>query len=298
MIAFRHQRSNVVMRFSIVAVLVGLSFGCQVASAQWGAISASPQTMALAYSNIALAWDASNINPALFTDTSDSHSLDFRPSKRIHASFSPLPNGLESSWSAAANGEYQLSSQQMLGASFGHTSYSNIYSSDALSLQYSETFSIDSERRAVAGVRLHYDEENFDGPYLPFEDLSLDAGLSVSLAKTLQLGAAVTHLISLFHNQDRSIDTLTSWFGLSYEPIPEATLHAAVESREGESVGLRFGAEYIVERYLKLRFGVATATSEYTGGIGITSGELALDFSLLHHPELGSTLAFGISYAL
>jgi hypothetical protein len=271
-----------------VQISAALSIIASSANAQWFAQAASPRSMALAESTIANATDALSQNPALAFDSAT----------RISTAFIPLPIGLDNSWTAFGNCEFAMNSGQRLGASVYRSSYADIYSDEEFGALYAKTFAISDSAHATAGVQLRFSDESFGVHYLPLQDLSLDMGATFDVAANFTLGAAVTHLVSLYQNQGIASDTRTTWFGVHYRPIRELSLLGAVEYQQVNGARIHAGAEYFLDRYLTLRVGVIPSTSEFCGGIGVTSGRFQLDVAFTHHPDLGSTICFGIGYEL
>jgi len=277
------------MHRSFFIIVVWLVTGMwSTASAQWIGHILSVRSMALGLSNITNSSAALDINPTQVADSG----------VRISASFIPLPIGLEKSWSAAASGEYPMDKTQLLGGSVLHSGYADLYSFTDIAGLYSKTVEVSESRKASVGLRIRFSEERFGDHYLPLQDLSVDVGATFDIGKTITAGAAVTHLASLYRNQDLPSEERTGWLGFAYRPIREVAIHAALELPRSKSAMVHAGIEYFLEQYLALRIGVIPDLSEYSGGIGVHTGAVALDFAVVHHPDLGSTLAFGLSYSL
>lgn len=247
----------------------------------------SPRTIALASSSIADARDALDINPAIPS-----------AADRLVASFVPAPAGLERSWSAAASGLWAVDSLNAVGVGCSQFVYQDIYSSDAIGILYSRSFLVSTGRAATAGLRLHYRAMNFGEHYLPLTELSMDAGVTFDLAPRVRAAAAVTHLASLYTNQDAGGAGRTAYLGLSYRPIDELTVDAAAESPQGDATSVHAGIEYMLDPHIIVRAGTETAVGLISGGVGLRYSAMQLDFAVEHHPDLGSSLCFGIAYAL
>jgi hypothetical protein len=197
---------------------------------------------------------------------------------------------------AAASGIYAVDDLNMIGASFNRYQYQNVYSSDALAAQYSRSFIVDGSRKASGGLRIRFTEQSFGEHYLPLTELSMDLGTTFDLLPQLSLGVAVTHVASLYQNQGIESEIRTEYFGLSYRPSSEFTIDAAMESSAESSPALHAAVEYALDRHVVVRAGTETGTSTIAGGIGIRYGATRLDFAIVRHPDLGSSLSFGIGY--
>jgi hypothetical protein len=250
----------------------------------------SPRTVALDLSDVADVRDEWAPNPAMPADTS----------AHIRGALWPLPLGLASTNAVGFSADYPLSNSATAGASFTDYQSSNIFSWESFGLQASKTFQVggdSSNRKAVAGVRLRYAQESFSPIYLPAEDFTADLGAEFDIASQLTLGAAVTHLIGSI-NEDVLIESRTGWIGLSYRPVPEAEANAAIESSENSHPDFLFGVEYALDEYILLRVGTDTPIGIISGGIGVRTDILTIDFAVARHPDLGTSISFGIGLAL
>ncbi len=287
------------MRYALYLFLL-LTLVPSVMRAQSGQPMASPRTVALLWSDVADATDMRAPTPAMRPDTSS----------RVEADLMTTPTGLAGSWTAGLSGHYAVTSLDRLGASFSRYQFQDIYSSEIIGVQYSRTFLVDSLRRASGGIRLRYGSQDFGPQYVPLNDLTMDFGVSFDLNAQLALGFAATHILSLYNNQGIQTEHRTEFFGLSYrserkDRSSKFILDAAAESSESSSIAMHVGVEYsfalddgYANKYLSIRAGVETLTHLLAGGFGIMFGETQLDFVLLHHPDLGSSLSFGLSYPL
>ena len=68
------------------------------------------------------------------------------------------------------------------------------------------------------------------------------------------------------------------WAGLSYAPYPGVTTVLDMASELGRVVQYRGGAEFQVAEFAWLRAGVRTEPNVFTGGFGLKSGRLLLDY--------------------
>ncbi len=276
--------------------------GVQATHAQiFGATSNSPRSLALGRSDIADSRDEWSPNAALPADTF-SH---------IHALLSPLPLGLPQSWNAGFSGDIPFESHWLAGASFSRYQYTDAFSWQSFGIQASKTFDVGTKndttqqpmRHAVAGIRLRYSQETFGdassvASYLPLDDIGVDLGASFDLFPQLTFAAAVTHLVSLYNNQDISSEDRVAWLGLSYRPTTDLTLDATLETSPENNPAFHAGAEYAIDQHLFVRAGADTQTGEISGGIGVHSNNFTADFAAIRHPDLGTSISFGIGFEL
>lgn len=290
---------NMLRPFMGLMLLAGFSQFCcatPVLAQSPSAIPAqySPRTVAVSTADIADTRDEWAPNPAQPADTSP----------HIWAVLAPLPLGISDTWSAGFSGDYPLSNGAIAGASFSAYQTADIYSFESFGLQASKTFDIgadadtSSKRKAVAGVRLRYSQETSNPIYLPFEDFTADLGAEFDIAPQLTLGAVVTHLFGI-ENQDIPIESRAGWLGLAYRPVTEAEANIAIESSAGSSQAvLHAGVEYWLDEYVAIRVGTETVTGIISGGIGVRTDNLTADFAAARHPDLGTSISFGIGLGL
>ena len=245
----------------------------------------SPRSLSLSRANVADPRDGRDANPALIVDST----------LHLSADFMPFPSGIEDSWMAGASMEYAVDTRNVLGVSFDKFQYQSFYSNEDIAMQYSRSFGSDTDRKAAAGVRLRYSNTSFGQYYLPIGEISMDLGAVLQLASRLMLGVAVVDLTSLYHSQDIGTDVRSAYLGLTYRPLSDLALHAAVESSTGSALNVLGGIEYDLERSIALRIGIESLTGNLSGGVGLHYNAFLIDFSLIRHPVLGDEWSFGLS---
>jgi hypothetical protein len=245
----------------------------------------SPRSIALSLANIADPHDGRDANPALITDST----------VRLSADYMPLPSGLDNSWTAGVSVEYAVDKRDVIGASFDRFQYQSIYSNEDIAAQYSRSFGSDSVRTATVGARLRYSNTTYGLYYLPVGEITMDVGAVLQLASPLTLGITVIDLTSLYHSQNLGMDTLSAFLGLTYRPLAELALHAALESTTGSPLDLHGGIEYDLEQSITLRIGIESLTGDLSGGVGLRYNGFLIDVSLVRNPLLGDEFSFGLS---
>jgi hypothetical protein len=281
------------LRVPIFIFIIIFSSGTIPTFAQiFGATSDAPRSLALGRSDIADARDEWVPSPAMAADTL-SH---------LRAPLSPLPLGLSQSFSAGFAADMPIDGSWIAAASLSRYQYTDVFAYQSFGMQASRTFNVsgsgDTARRAVAGIRIRYAQETWGTEYLPLEDIGVDLGVSFDLFPKLALAAAVTHLLSLYNNQDLPMEDRVAWLGLSYRATTDLTLDAALESDPGYDAAFHAGAEYAIDSHLFVRAGADTGTGEISGGVGVASGNFTADFAAVRHPDLGTSISFGIGFAL
>jgi len=264
------------------------------AFAQYGSAFDSPRSFALGRAAISDPTDEWSPNAAMRADTS-SH---------IRVLLSPDPI-LPGTLSAGASGDVPLNASMALAAAFSSYQNGDIFSWESYAVQTSNTFLVsgsgDQTRYASAGIRLRYVQQNYitdANVYIPSDDLTADLGATFDLFPQLTAGVAVTHLLSLSYNQDIPIEDRAAWLGLTYRPLGDLTLDAAMESPTESPTVMHFGVEYAFDSNLYIRAGAITGVGDLSAGIGVVTGSLIADFAAVQHPTLGTTLSFGIAFIL
>ena len=281
------------MRIPLIAYILFMVSGLQIANAQiFGATSDAPRSLAVGGSDIADARDEWVPSPAMPADTL-SH---------IRAPLSPLPLGLSQSFSAGFAADMPLNGNWLAAASLSRYQYGDVFAYQSFGIQVSRTFNVsgsgDTTRRAVAGIRIRYAQETLGTEYLPLDDIGVDLGISFDLFPKLTLAAAVTHLVGLYNNQGIASENRVGWLGLSYRATSDLTLDAALESAPAYTAAFHAGAEYTIDSHLFVRAGANSGIGEISGGVGVVSGNFTADFAAVRHPDLGTSISFGIGLAL
>ncbi len=281
------------MRVSLLAMLLVGFLRIPAASAQiFGSTTDSPRSLALCGSDLADARDEWVPNPAMPSDTMSN----------LRVPLTPLPLGLPQSFSAGFGADMPVNGNILAGASLSRYQYADAFVYQSFGIQASKTFQVsgtgDSGRRAIAGIRIRYSEETFGTEYQPLNDIGVDLGASFDLFPKLTLAVAVTHLLSLVNNQGTSMEDRVGWLGLSYRATSDLTLDAALESSPEYDAAFHAGAEYAIDPHLFVRAGTDTGTGEISGGLGIREWNFTADFAAIRHPDLGTSVSFGIGFAL
>jgi len=84
--------------------------------------------------------------------------------------------------------------------------------------------------------------------------------------------------------------------GLAYRPTDWVNIYADYYIEDDYPATMRFGQETIIADPVSIRGGVNFRPNSYHLGIGILYRDFELTWSYLAHPELGSSLMFGMTY--
>ena len=96
-----------------------------------------------------------------------------------------------------------------------------------------------------------------------------------------------------FGEDDNQIPMLIN-SGISYDVLEELTFNLAVQKDIDLPTSVRFGLDYMLIKYLNIRFGVDSEPARYTAGIGINYNIFSLDYAFFTHQDLGLTHQFGM----
>lgn len=283
---------ELVRRIAIVPIVLTFGMVSRIARAQIEDRSGAVRSESLAGSDIASPHEPSSSNPALTLASVDgTRGL-------LRATYQPQPFGLEQAWMGTASVALQVDSVWVAAVEFGKLTYQDVIGTTRAGLLASRRFSAPLMKQAVAGVRLRYQSTSFGDRYLPINEMTADVGVAVVLSDEWQAGFAATDLLTLYQNQ-RVAETAPEFsFGAAFEPVASLTLLPAFVWRPQDDFSVRCGVEYVLVDAVTLRVGAETSIGLVTGGIGLHLSDLNLDFAFERHPDLGSSVDFGITYGL
>jgi len=122
----------------------------------------------------------------------------------------------------------------------------------------------------------------------------LNVGGIAKLNEQIGFGFAIENITrSTISKDDDQIPTVF-WGGVHFHPVKDFVFSSSLRKELGYNVSLRFGAEYSIVEFLRLRFGVQNEPSLYNGGFGIVYDFLQVDYAISSHNDLGLTHQFGL----
>jgi len=127
--------------------------------------------------------------------------------------------------------------------------------------------------------------------------LALELGGVARLLPELTLGAYLYNFnqARLADYQDERLPTLMK-AGLSYHPTRQLVLSAEVEKDIDYPTLFKAGVEYEIVKKLFLRTGLSSLPFTHHFGVGILSKNLAFDYALTSHPQLGFSHHLSLAY--
>lgn len=168
------------------------------------------------------------------------------------------------------------------GAStFGFEDYREVH----LSAGYARSLRFGTARAVHAGTTLRYHHTSIAG-YGSAATLGLNAGVVLSLLRSLHLGARATNLSGSALVPGEPLPR-TLAVGLHYRALRrmDVTLDVFKDIRFPASV--RGGVAFRPVSALALRAGVTTAPVRFMGGVGVRLGPLRADVAMEQHQDLG-----------
>lgn len=111
--------------------------------------------------------------------------------------------------------------------------------------------------------------------------ITLEGGIQYKPAKNITIGLHTFNPteVTIGTEEDNSpIPTITR-IGISYKPSENLTLISEAEQRNNVDIFGKFGLEYVMEEWLKIRFGYYNTPSTFTCGIGTKLNKCYIDIS-------------------
>jgi hypothetical protein len=168
------------------------------------------------------------------------------------------------------------------GAStFGFEDYREVH----LSTGYARSFRFGTSRSIHMGVTARYYHTSINR-YGSAAALGLNAGIVVSLLRSLHLGAHATNLSGSTLVESESIPR-TLAVGLRYRALRQIRVLVDVFKDIRFPTTVRGGIEVHPVSVLALRVGMTTTPVRFMGGIGVHLGPLHADVAAEQHQELG-----------
>lgn len=243
-------------------------------------ISPGAKQIALAHSDLSFSNDAFSIfnNSALLSKSTN---------REIGFFYSPSPFG-EKAMSNAFASYIEPTSVGNFSAGFSIYGF-ELYKETQFAFGYSKKIN----NNFSFGAALFYKNINIKN-YGSKGNIYINLGGVANLNEQIGFGFYVENVTrSTISNDDNQLPTVF-WGGLHYLPVKDFVFSTSLRKELGYNVSLRFGAEYSVIDFLKIRFGVQNEPSIYNGGFGIVYNFVQVDYAISSHSDLGLTHQFGL----
>ena len=140
--------------------------------------------------------------------------------------------------------------------------------------------------RAGFGLTVNYHSARI-ARYGSAGTIAIDAGIQVDASRRLAFGVCVKNANAAAIGASREPLPQVHAVGVSYAPADDIVLALDLRKESGFDAAARFGLEYWIAYPIALRGGFSDVTSAYTGGVGIRSGLLRIDYAFTAHQDLG-----------
>lgn len=234
-----------------------------------------------------------------FTPVADDHWSIFYNSagisqiKNLSAGFfySPAPFGLKelSVGSAVVIKNFSFGN---LGVAFQTYGF-DLFRENKISLAFAKSFWPEFN----LGAKISYNSINISN-YGDDYSIGFDVGILSNLSENLQLGFAATNINRPTYGVKKEKLNQTFSGGISYRPISNLVLAFELEKEVRYPFNFKTGLEYLLVKYLALRFGFNTEPNHFTGGIGINYSNFQFNYAFISNNYLGLTHNFGIDIKL
>ncbi len=236
--------------------------------------------IALAHSDVAMANDVFT----LFNNPAGLAQMDWR---EIGIFYSPSPFGLNE----LANGFAAYHQPTAFGSfALGLMTYGfDLYRENRISFAYS----YNHKNIFFGGVVLNTHTLSIAN-YGNDVTLSFDIGALAYLSDDLKWGFVIKNFSRATFGDEKDQIPVILNSGFCYSLFQNLSLNFSIEKDLAYPESFNAGIEYDIIEYFSIRFGIASATSHYSAGVGINYSFLHLDYSLFTHPDLGFTHQAGV----
>ena len=169
---------------------------------------------------------------------------------------------------------------------FGFT----LYNETTVALSYANTH----YRIVSFGLTVRYHRLSIER-YGSAGALGLDAGVLVELSNRINVGFVVKNINSPSMGAARERLPQVISTGISYAPVERLLVLFDIHKDLHYAAAVRGGTEFSAFDFLAVRFGLSTAPSKGTVGLGLKSKRHSFDYALQSHPDLGFSHQLSVS---
>jgi len=246
----------------------------------FGQVKPGARQVAMAHSDIASGSDIFSVfnNPA---------GLSMIDSRELGAYYSPAPFGL-TELSNAFGAYCEPTTFGNFSAGFSIYGY-ELYKETQLALGYSKQVT----NNFFVGVTSIYKNISIKN-YGSTGKVLFNLGGIAKINEKFGFGFAAENITrSTINGESNQIPTIFC-VGANAKFIEELLISIALNKEIGYDPSVRFGTEYALIEFVRLRFGVSNEPNTYAGGFGILYEFLQVDYAVSKHPDLGLTHQFGV----
>lgn len=127
--------------------------------------------------------------------------------------------------------------------------------------------------------------------------LTFELGLIAHLSDVVNIGLQVYNPVGGYLSKEADEKLAAQYqFGVSYEPSDNVIVSGALEKEEKRELSFSGGVYYQFHRKFFARAGIKTAETMPFAAAGIALGDIRIDVSVSHHPQLGFSPGLRLIY--
>lgn len=156
-------------------------------------------------------------------------------------------------------------------------------------MQVSFAYGISISPKVDVGVQFNYHSVQQANGYGSASSINGSIGAIFHLTEKVHLGINVYNPVSSELGNKGSLEKLPSQytFGMGYDASDKVYVSAEMVKEENFPTSVNAGFQYRFQKQLFARLGIATATNNIYGGIGLAFDHYKIDIAASYHPQLG-----------
>lgn len=246
----------------------------------FGQIYPGARQVALSHSDLTFSEDP-------FSLFNNSASIVNVKGRTIGLFYSPAPFG-ESALATGSGAYIEPTSIGNFGAGFSIYGF-DLYKETKLSLSYSKNI-VDKFSFGISSIYQHISIKNYGSKGF----ISFNIGGLAEITKSLKLGFVLENFTrTKVAEEENSIPVVFSG-GIGYKAIDELNVFLALRKELNYNASIRMGAEYLLTKFLQIRFGASNEPNIYSGGFSILYDMFQIEYSISSHPYLDLSHQFGV----
>ncbi|MCX7875735.1 MAG: hypothetical protein N2321_06130 [Melioribacteraceae bacterium] len=129
-------------------------------------------------------------------------------------------------------------------------------------------------------------------------NIFFNIGSIANINEQIGFGFYIENITHSTISKDKDQVPTVFWGGLHYQPVKDFIFTSSLRKELNYNVSLRFGAEYSLIDFVKLRFGIQNEPNIFNGGVGIFYNFVQFDYAISSHQDLGLTHQFSLIFRL
>jgi len=176
------------------------------------------------------------------------------------------------------------------------TSYKGFstYANQNLGLVYGRSLS----KNLSVGLKMNYQSIGIK-EYGAVNSFQFQMGMQSKLSDELSIGIHIYNPVGFFVNQNEVLNQPVIFnIGLAYKPSKGLSLVSEIEKNIDFKTNVKGGIEYLINKKLFIRGGIATAPISSSIGFGLILNRFKFDFATQIHTVLGITTSVQLNYLI